>query len=100
MSDRLPRTAVALLVFAGAIVLADLGLGLAGGRAAASVLTGTDPGGPDRAVLGALYVLAHLGAVILAPILAIAALLRSGYEWLRPAPATGRSRSSPAAPTG
>lgn len=90
----LPRTAVALLALAGAIVLADIVLGLLGGRAATSVLTGTDAGGPGRAVLGALYVLAHLGAALVAPVLALAALLRTAWE------ATGRARSSPAAPRG
>lgn len=80
MSRRLPRSAALLLGLAGALVLLKLGLELAGGRAAAGVLSGTDPGRASQGLLGASYAAAHLAAVLLAPPLALAAALRFGLE--------------------
>mgnify|MGYP003381096715 CR=1 FL=1 len=59
------------LLPAGLIVLAFLALRFAGGREATQVISGTAVS-REVALLGAAYVVAHLAAVIVAPILAIA----------------------------
>lgn len=58
-----------------------------GWRAYASVLSGTLPPGPAgsaeaRAALGLVYVLAYLGATLLAPVLALMAGLQLLTPWL------------------
>lgn len=64
------------LLPAGLIVLAFLFLDLAGGKAATGALSGAAVP-PETALLGASYVLTHLAAVIVAPILTIAAAIEA-----------------------
>ena len=78
--SRVPRASVWLLGVAGLLVASKLGLALAGGRAATSVLSGTHAGSADEALLGGLYALAHFASVLLAPPLALAGLLRWALE--------------------
>lgn len=82
-----PRSAALLLGLAALLVLLKLALGLLGGRAATSVLSGTNAGPPDQALLGALYAASHFASVLLAPPLALAALLRVLLERRFPPPA-------------
>lgn len=68
------------LLPAGLIVLAFLALRFAGGREATQVISGAAVS-REVALIGAAYVAAHLAAVIVAPILAVAAAI-SGLERL------------------
>ena len=61
------------------LVVAFLVLDLLGGRHEVGFLSGTVPAGDGVPLLGAAYLLAWFGAVIVAPILVIASLLAAGH---------------------
>jgi hypothetical protein len=66
------------------LLVALLILDLVGGRDAVGFLSGTVPEGHGVPLLGAAYLLAWLGAVIVVPILVIAALLKAAYGRISP----------------
>jgi hypothetical protein len=86
-------TARVLLVFVAAVVLLHVALRLFGAADHTSVIAGM-PQSSASYLLGPLYVLVHLAAVLVAPVVAIAAALRLGLGWVwgancarrRPAP--------------
>lgn len=65
---------------AAAIVLCFLLLSLAGGKEASAALSAPAPA--STALLGLMWVAAHLGLVIVAPVLALASALRLLLERL------------------
>jgi hypothetical protein len=79
-----PLSPLGFLALAAAIVAVFGVLHLAGLRADASILSGTAP--PDAAgpLLGVSYVLAYFAAVILAPILTLAAgVMELSLRWMK-----------------
>lgn len=75
--SRLPRLMPACcLVLAGLSAAVLLAAHLAGWREGVSVLSGTLPGSSGEALRGVVYVLAWLAGALVAPTLALAALLR------------------------
>lgn len=70
-----------LLALAGLVTSAWVVLGLLGGRAAARVVAGGAMRF-DEAVVGAAYVAAHLGVVVVVPSCLLAALLLTAWARL------------------
>ena len=64
------------LILAGLLMALFLAGHVAGLRAEVGILSGTLPGTTGGALLGVLYVLSWFGAVLVAPILGLAAILR------------------------
>lgn len=87
-----------LLVLAALLGFAFLFVHVLGAREDVSVQSGTvPPGGSASVLLGVIYALGWFSAVIVAPILAIAALLGWALEGhLRRGPAAAATASSPA----
>ncbi|MCO5166563.1 MAG: hypothetical protein M9894_09380 [Planctomycetes bacterium] len=85
-----------LAISAAGIVVVYLVLHALGGREATAVLSGAAPL-DGRGLLGLLYAGAHLALVALAPVLALAAVVRAGLERLVAAdsPASVASRDAP-----
>jgi hypothetical protein len=95
-----------LLSRAAVIVVVFLVLHVCGLREYTTLVTGTSPTGapPGTAsmALAMLYVAFHMGTVVLAPVMALAALLWAAYLYVRP-PYQGyngksHSQGSPSAP--
>lgn len=71
-----------LLLRAGFFLVFFLGVHLAGWRASTMVLSGTRPagvGGDQAAIQGILYILAHLGVTVIAPVFVLGAAV---LAWL------------------
>jgi len=76
-----------LLVRAAVLVMVFAVLHLCGLREYTMLITGTTPDGrpanPVSMALAIMYMLAHLGTVVFAPVLALAALSWAAYLYLR-----------------
>lgn len=79
------RPGLVLLAPAGLLCAAYLVLHALGGREATAVLSGTTPLDGDG-VLGVAYAGAHLALVALAPLLAVAFVVRQALERVWPEP--------------
>ena len=89
------KTSVSMFAMALVLVAVHAAAELAGLRDWVSVLSGTPvPGVPfqEAALGGAFYVLGYFGAVLLAPILTLAALIQTLAEW---AERRWRARTAP-----
>jgi len=84
-----PRRLGAAAALLAAVFVGCHALGL---REEVSVLSGTSPGSEAAAICGIAYVVAWMGAVVVAPILALAALIQGAIGRVR------RGRPAPPSP--
>jgi hypothetical protein len=81
------------LLVAGVLIAIHLGMRALGLAEHTSAIAGM-PVSPASAILGPLYVVTYLLAVVVAPILAVASVLERGVRSLRRGPAKRRSGST------